>query len=102
MSESYYKLLMRIEDLKGDLQTELDRALKNHTRFAGRVTTVGGAALEVVPVQGAKTTMHCIVILYEVGATPVTIVKAQCGDGVINVTFSADPSSDHQITYLVC
>jgi hypothetical protein len=41
------------------------------------------------------------VTLHTEGAVPVTVVKAETGADVINVTFSADPSTDHKINYTV-
>lgn len=70
-------------------------------KFAGKHTTVGGAAAEVIAVAGVAATDIVLVTLQTEGAGTKSIVKAIPGTNEITVTFSADPSNDHIVSYLV-
>ncbi len=69
--------------------------------YAGEFTTVGGDADEVISVSGVVATDLVHVTLHTKGASPVTILQAQADTNVINVVMSADPSTDHVLTYSV-
>lgn len=69
--------------------------------FAGEHTTAGGAAAEDITVTGALATDLAIVTIHTVGASPVTLLTALTAADKITATFSADPSTDHVVTYLV-
>jgi len=68
---------------------------------AGHYTTSGGSATEDIIIAGVKVTDKCTVGLTDEGAVPVKINTRKCGDGKITVTFSADPSTDHQLDWSV-
>lgn len=68
---------------------------------AGEFTTEGGDAAEQATVAGVVATDIVIASLETEGSTPVTLDAAACGAGVIDFTMSADPSTDHVISYLV-
>lgn len=76
-------------------------SLVDQVRYAGTVTTAGGAAAEVVTVANVASTDIVYVGIKAVGATPRTIVSAAAGTGSITVTFSGDPSNDHVLYYIV-
>ncbi len=66
---------------------------------AGFHNSVGGAALEQIPVAGALSTDISIVTLEVEGFTPRTILTNIAVTDFINVTFSGDPSNDHQVNF---
>lgn len=68
---------------------------------AGEFTTEGGDADERIVVTGALATDICLVTLHTAGTTPRTVVDAACGAGDIDVDMSADPSTDHILSYIV-
>jgi len=102
LSEGSLYLMDKISSLEALLRDSTNKLKCHYTKFAGRHTTAGGAASEVITVKGVKETMHCFVQLESEGGTPVTIKTAVCGADQLTVTFSADPSSDHELQYLVC
>lgn len=72
----------------------------------GRYTTSGGSATESTPVQGLDSVTSNDVVLAQLsaeGSSPVTLDAAVVnpGTGMIDFTFSADPSTDHELTYIV-
>lgn len=69
--------------------------------YAGEFTTAGGDTDETISVAGVVATDLCVVTLHTAGASPVTIVDASCGTDQIDVDMSADPSTDHVLTYVV-
>lgn len=69
--------------------------------FIGRHTTVGGGAVETIEIKGVEETDICLVTINEVGASPVTIVQAKPVTDALEITFSADPSDDHVISYKI-
>lgn len=70
-------------------------------KFAGKHTTVGGAAAEAITVTGVAATDVVFVMLQTEGATPRSVVKAVPSLNTITVTFSGDPSTDHIVAYQV-
>lgn len=70
-------------------------------KYAGKATTAGGAAAEVVAVAGVVAGDIVIATLQTKGSTPRTIVTAIPSTDAITVTFSGDPSTDHVVSYLV-
>lgn len=66
---------------------------------AGEFTTVGGDATESITVAGALATDLAFVVLKTPGVSPETIISSAAGIGAITVVFSADPSTDHVVTY---
>lgn len=69
--------------------------------YAGEHTTVGGAAAEAITVTGVLATDLVVAVLKQVGASPQTILTSVPTADTVTVTFSADPSTDHIITYIV-
>jgi hypothetical protein len=69
--------------------------------FAGEHTTVGGAAAEDITVTGVLSTDLVFVELKVRGSTPRTILTSATSADTITVTFSGDPSSDHELYYQV-
>lgn len=78
------------------------RVLDHIRIFGGRFTTAGGAAAEDFTVAGVAATDAIFAMLNVEGSSPVSIVKAeyQAAD-TVRVTFSADPSTDHEISIQV-
>jgi hypothetical protein len=72
-----------------------------YVAFAGEHTTVGGAAAEAITVTGVLATDLAIATLHTVGAAPQTIVTTVASADTVTVTFSANPSNDHVVTYVV-
>lgn len=69
--------------------------------YAGEFTTAGGDTDETISVPGVVATDLVHVTLHTAGASPVTIVDASAGTDQIDVDMSADPSTDHVLTYSV-
>lgn len=69
--------------------------------FAGEFTTAGGDTDETISVPGVVATDLVHVTMQTAGASPVTIIDAACGTDQIDVDMSADPSTDHILTYTV-
>lgn len=68
---------------------------------SGVFTTAGGDATESISVEGMTTTDIPMVTMNTVGASPVTVKAATAAAGAITVTMSADPSTDHKLSYIV-
>lgn len=68
---------------------------------AGDFTTAGGDATERIVVPGALAADRCLVTITNSGTNDVTIAAAACGAGDIDVTLSADPSTDCTMDYVV-
>lgn len=66
---------------------------------AGKHTTAGGDATEVISVPGATAADIALVTLQTAGAVPRTVVKAEAGADSITVTMSGDPSTDHVLCW---
>jgi len=79
-----------------------NKLVRQGFRVAGRINTVGGAAIESFPTPGVRMGMHVVVGIQKKGAAPVTVVEQKCDLDKITVEFSADPSTDHIITFMVC
>lgn len=69
--------------------------------LSGRVTTEGGAVTEQFSIAGITADDHIIAHLHTGGASPVTILSAKTITDGFEVTFSADPSTDHVLTYQI-
>ena len=69
--------------------------------YAGEHTTVGTAASEDITVTGALATDLVLATLHTKGSSPVTLLTAVAAADKITITFSADPSTDHVLTYAV-
>ena len=68
---------------------------------AGEFTTAGGDADETIPVTDLLATDIVIVAIHTAGATPVLVVDAAAAAGQIDVDMSADPATDHVLSYIV-
>lgn len=68
---------------------------------AGTFTTAGGDAAESITVTGALASDIAMVQVKTRGASPVTLAAAVCAANAITVTLSADPSTDHVLSYAV-
>jgi hypothetical protein len=68
-------------------------------KFAGKHTTLGGDATEVITVTGLLTTDVVHVTVQTAGATPRSIVDSVLTANTITVTLSGDPSTDHILAY---
>lgn len=69
--------------------------------LCSEVTTVGGAALEVIASVGVLATDKVFVQMVDPGTGVVSVVKAECAADAINVTFSGDPGNDAKVNILV-
>ena len=67
---------------------------------AGKFTTLGGDATEVITAAGVEATDVVVVSLQAQGAVPRTILKAVPTANTITVTMSGDPSTDHVIAWV--
>ena len=82
--------------------TTLASENQSHIVFvAATHTTAGGSATEVITVAGALASDLAFVVLETAGGVPVTILTAKAGAGDITVVFSADPSADHVVSYML-
>jgi hypothetical protein len=70
-------------------------------KFAGKHTTAGGSATEAFTVTGVAATDIVVATLQTKGASPQTIVTTAPTLNTITVVFSADPSTDHVVSYVV-
>lgn len=70
-------------------------------KYAGKHTTIGGSAAETFTVSGVLATDLVMCQTSTFGASPVPVIGASTGTNSITVTFLADPSNDHVISYLV-
>lgn len=69
-------------------------------KFAGQVTSVGGAAAEAFTVTGAvAATDRAFVQVVDNGTNNVTVLQAVVTADTLTVTFSADPGNDAVINY---
>lgn len=68
---------------------------------AGKFTTAGGDATEVISVPGATSADIAVVTLQTAGAVPRTVVRAAAGANNITVTMSGDPSTDHVLCWVL-
>lgn len=79
-----------------------DGILPSHVvKFAGKFTTAGGDTAEQASVPGVVAGDIVIASLQTEGASPVTLDASAPDTDVINFTMSADPSTDHIISYSV-
>ncbi|MBW2986721.1 hypothetical protein KY333_05110 [Candidatus Woesearchaeota archaeon] len=69
--------------------------------YAGEHTTVGTSATESITVAGALATDIAVVVMKTEGAAPVTLLTAAANTDAVDLKFSADPSNDHVVSYLV-
>lgn len=70
----------------------------HYIAYAGTHTTVGGAAAEAITVTGALATDIPIVTINTTNDTD-SILKSVVTANTLTVTFSADPSTAHAVTY---
>lgn len=69
-------------------------------KFAGQVTSVGGAAAEAFTVTGAvAATDRAFVQVVDNGTNNVTVLQAVVTANTLTVTFSGDPGADTVINY---
>jgi len=76
-------------------------ASTHYVKAAGKFTTAGGDANEQAIVVGVVATDIVIASLQDKGSSPVTILTAKAGTGVIDFIMSGNPSTDHIINYVV-
>lgn len=78
---------------------DIDYKTEVELKWAGNLSTIGGAAVETFTVPGASTSDLVNVTVYTSGAAPVTILASRIlSSNTLEVTFSANPSSDHVIS----
>lgn len=70
-------------------------------KFAGKHTTVGGDATEVIAVAGLLVSDIAVVTVQTAGGTPRSIVASVLTADTITVTMSGDPAADHVLSYVV-
>lgn len=92
----------KIEDDAVSVEHLDDGILPSHVvKYAGKFTTLGGDATEVITVTGLLTTDVVHVTVQTAGGTPRSIVAAVLTSNTITVTMSGDPSTDHILAYSV-
>lgn len=69
--------------------------------FAGQEQSTGGSQSESYSVPGVLATDLVFIQMNVIGASAVTVLGAGAGPDQLLVTYSADPSNDHQINYQV-
>ena len=72
----------------------------HYIAYAGKHTTVGGAAAEAVTISGALSTDIPIVIYNTTNDTD-SILKVVMTTDTMTVTCSADPSTVHAFSYML-
>lgn len=76
--------------------------VQSHSIIAsGIFDTLGGDVNEAITITDALVTDIAIVTLETVGATPRTITTSKAAAGQIDVVLSGDPSTDHNLAYLL-
>lgn len=70
-------------------------------KFAGQLTTVGGAAAEAFAVAGVLATDLAFVQMVSQGTAVVTALIAVCTIDTLTVTFSGDPGNDAVLNYQI-
>lgn len=86
---------------EAQLGTKLEEAHGSHQILAaGQFTTAGGDVNEAITISGLLATDVVLVSIETKGATPVTLVQSTAAAGQINVELSADPSTDHVLSYM--
>ena len=89
----------RIKAEDGKYSWEFEYKTEVETKWAGNLATVGGSAVETFTVPGATTSDLVNVTIYTSGVAPVTILASRIlSANTLEVTFSANPSSDHVIS----
>lgn len=69
-------------------------------KYAGKFTTLGGDATEVITVTGLAATDVVVVTVQTAGGTPRSVVDAIPTTNTLTVTMSGDPSTDHILSYV--
>lgn len=64
--------------------------------------TVGGSTEMVVDIPGVRQKMEGFAVMCKQGVSPVSVVSVSCGHEQVTIKFSADPSNDHYVAYLIC
>lgn len=89
----------------GQRERKLLESVKEFVGFqvvaAGTHTTVGGSAAEAIAIDGLLATDLAFIQMHTQGVAPVTVLAASCDVDEIDVTFSADPDTDHVVAYQV-
>ncbi len=99
-------LIETAETVAGDDAVSLedldDGILPSHVaKYAGKHTSVGGDATEVITITGLDSTDVVVCTVQTAGATPRSIVAAVPTTNTLTVTLSGDPSTDHVLGYVV-
>ena len=94
--------IQELRDLFNASVPNLQRKALKYTVACGEHTTEGGDATEEILVDGMKSTDTAVVSLRKPGASPVTMSEYEVQDGKIVVTMSGDPSTDHELSFIVC
>jgi len=95
------RLKRAIDIALADRLAQLELIGLTNAKYAGIVTTVGGAASEDFTIDGVDSGDVAIAILHTEGAAPVTILRAECDDNKVTIEFSGDPAADHVVNLLV-
>lgn len=70
-------------------------------KFAGKPTTVGGAAAEAFAIAGVAATDLAFVQIVDNGTANVTALQAVCTLNTLTVTFSGNPGADCVFNYQI-
>jgi hypothetical protein len=70
-------------------------------KYAGKPTTVGGAAAEAFTVNGVAATDLAFVQIVDNGTNNVTVLQAVCTLNTLTVTFSGNPGADCIFNYQI-
>lgn len=93
--------MARFAKLVKDYADSISGTPSHSVKFAGTLTTVGGAADEAWTVTGVAATDLVLVTFKVNGATEKVIHKAVPTTNTITITFDADPGAGRQVTYAV-
>lgn len=94
-------LALLLAQLNGVRQQLQDLETRPHPVHIAKMLTVGGSPVMNINVPGARADMSVIATMNKLGIAPVQILTAKCGLDLVTVTFSANPSTDHEFSFVV-
>ena len=90
-----------LAQLNGVRQQLQDLETRPQPVHIAKMLTVGGSPVMEINVPGARANMSVIATMNQLGIAPVQILTAKCGLDLVTVTFSANPSTDHEFSFVV-
>lgn len=95
--------ILTVTSVTTNVTTEVlvNKSASSHIIASGFHTTVGTAAFEDITVTDVLATDVAIVVIKTQGAGARILLSMAAGVDKITITFDADPSTDHVVSYLV-